>query len=346
MTQTISGLTWQETASVDTLFARVDCAFATDTTWRITPTGVNFSGKTVNPRFVRIINQGNASQVSVTFGTYPVFVPPYQTKTYQLPLGTREVTVVVGAGTVPVFFFASQSLVDDVVDQYGISFDAGLAIVYTTVTKTAAPNNAQLITDGNKHVDFIPPGSDQNYNLLGIGANPVPDGYLSFIKHRGGANVVSLVPNGADVINGIWTSGSPLKLSAGDGGKLRSDGSAWEFSGKISWASNALVIAGTTTDQTLTHNMGIVPSAIRVWLENVIAENGYNPGDTYEFTPLAFQYGAPLVMNGLALRANANTLLYRHSAAFFPITRQSDGNTNININAANWRLRFRLERSI
>lgn len=341
MTQLVAGIPWQQSPIANRPFAAIFCDPVTDLTWQVELSGTDFGGKPITATGAVVVNQNSGDAVTVLADSYPSIVPPYQTLTIPL-LGAKRMTVQLTSAPCTVYIISDPALSQQVTNQYGIQFNEGLAIVYTTVIKAGNPET-QLLTDGNKHVDFYPPVATQVYNLLTTGLS---DGFLSFVKNRNSSNRTAITPGGGNTINGLYTAANPLYLYPQDGGKLRFDGSNFDFSGSVSFTSPDQTI--DNLQHSIVHPLMTTPSALDWYLRCITSELGYAVGDvlqigtgpmsifggdrySQQFNPIVDGAVFPGTINYRI--ANPALLLSQYSAA-----------ANTGITNGNWRIFFRAEK--
>lgn len=228
------------------------------------------------PTLLTIDNLHNNGTVTVNFGTYNFSVPPFQREKFSLPDSATKVSIANGAtiGTVNAWF-SDMPLADSQSNNLLIQQTAAATLTYQY--QTYSVTTAQQTTDLNKSILFAGQVAPINYNLQAIAGN-VGNGWLQYVNNQGGF-AVSIVPSGADTINGVFTAGSPLVLNPGDSGILTSDGAGnWYYQGKVSFRSTniALALNGLSTQA---HKLGKKPEVVRLLLVCLVADSGYSVGD-------------------------------------------------------------------
>lgn len=144
--------------------------------------------------------------------------------------------------------------------------------------KTVAATTSQGAQDDGVKIIFNSAAAI-NWSLLGIVASTGP--YWSQYVQNIGAGAVSILANGADTINGVFTSAIPLILNKGDSGLLSTDGTSWYFQGSTHFESAQIALA-PSFNTTQNHLLGKKPDLISVVLQCTTANLGYAIGDEVE----------------------------------------------------------------
>jgi hypothetical protein len=341
MTFLVAGIPWQQSPIASRPFAAIVCDPVTDLEWQVELSGTDFGGKPVQATGVVVVNQNSGDAVTVLADAYPSIIPPYQTLTVPL-LGAKRLTVRLTSKPCTIYIISDPALSQQVTNQYAIQFNEGLAIVYTTVIKAGNPET-QLLTDGNKHVDFYPPVTTQSYNLLTTGLS---DGFLSYVKNRNSTNRTAITPGGGNTINGLYTAANPLYLYPQDGGKLRFDGSNFDFSGSISFVSPDQTI--DTLQHSIPHPLMTAPDSLEWYLRCITSELGYAVGDVLQIgtTPQSI-FGGDRYAQGFNPIVDAavfpGVINYRLGNAVIVLS-QYTAVANVGLTNANWRIFFRAKK--
>lgn len=337
MTQKISVLPWQQFSNA-IWYARVECSVVD--TYEVSVRGnITNEIKNVLPQLVIVDNYANDEPCSFGYGGVSFTVGRYTRQTFQIPLGVNAVVVTVGAAPVILTFFEKLDLLPDGADAFAIQQAAAQFVVYTWLTKSAG--GSQLATDQNKNIDLTNV-SAQNYNLLGIAANGIPNGWYNPRIRNVGPGRWSIVPAGADQINSIYTNASPLLMSLGDKIELWSDGVQWRAAGVISYTS-ALIPLSAGAGAALPHGLGQVPTYLEGWLQCTTAEQGFAIGERVRWNHMYVNSGQGY---GIVQKVDTTNISYRMAAGANVISALHD-NTGAPVNYTNtswsWQIKAYLE---
>lgn len=271
--------------------------------------GTVFRGENkIVPRYMLIDNLANNANVGLVFGPFTYSVPRFTREVYRLPIPLASVRVTVATGSVLVTFAENSDGLVAGADQFAIQQAADQFVTYQWLTKTAG--GAQLTTDQNFNLN-LSAATAQNYTLLAIGAS-TPNGWFNPEIHNTGVGRWSIVPAGANQINGTFTNANPLRLSTNDKVALWCDGSAWRASGRISFSEASL---SSALGATLTQAHGLVrePDHVEVFLRCTTAEFNYSVGDRVLLTQTGGFDGAS--QNNITVLKNATNITIIKPAA-------------------------------
>ncbi len=278
--QTLNPAPWDNAGSNWVSSQTLD--FSLDPLWKVTLVG-NFQ---ITPRniawnWVLIDNVENINPILITFGAqYRLTLPGGSRQSFPIPESVNIVSFLGISPEIVNVIFSERRISPDT-DNLSVSIDrSNLLFPIVNVNSSQAQTSSQ----GQKKVRFNP-GTDINYTLLS--ANTVPNGFIQFIDNISiGGNVygnegsiVSIVPSGADLINGWFNSGArPMMLYPGDSGILISDGvSQWSYQGKLSFKQ--ILNDGNFSFAQIDHNFGRAPVGFLVTFSCRVAEHGYAIGD-------------------------------------------------------------------
>ena len=281
---------WFPTSQASAYAASLQLNATTDLIWRINcnTTVLANDGHTIVPHFMVVDNILNGANSTVTFGPFTFVVAAYQRQTFTLPDNTQLIQFTLTSG-LTIVTFSEMDVKADSQNSLLIQQTAVKTLIYSFVPYNS--NQAQLASDLNTTTNFKPVAADIQYTLLPISTTPVSNGWLQFIKNNG-TKKTSIVPNGGDTINGVFTAGAPIVLNPGDTGILQSDGTQWYYQGKITsiFPDAAFTLASNTT--VFTHGLGKAPDILRIRFTCSIANIGYAVGDIMEMTWMQASAGA------------------------------------------------------
>lgn len=297
MVQPVNQLSWaaanDERGGEAAYLASVPCAFATDPTWRVNMRGnVYRDVHNIPVNFVLVDNYSNDGQVVLNIGGILTYrVGNFERKAFRIPDIAAYVEITMQIGTVNLTFSNVLDYLVDGSDQFAIQQAAAQFVNYQWITKSAT--TAQAAGDQNKFVALSNVAA-QNYNLLAIGANAIPNGWYNPAIKNVGAGRWSVVPAGADQINSLYTAAAPLLLSTGDQVQFSCDGTQWQAEGFASVESPLQGFAAAAL-LTFAHGLAKVPR-VEFWWQCLTAE-------------LNFQVGDRLAQHNMALVDNAGSAI-------------------------------------
>lgn len=276
MTQNISNLTWLPLAGTRGDWGAFEQVSAQiDQTWIFNCAGAtNDQGDNIEVRQLTVENINNNGNVKLTYGPLSFIVPPYSRQTFPVPYGLKSLRVDIDAGTATIMFLQNPAA-SDAANQLLIQQTAVKTLIYGYVNYNVSVTQSK--DDVNKNVLFTPTLADMNYSLLSIGGDGIGNGWFQYVKNLG-TKKVTIVPDGGDTINTVYTSVIPIVLYPGDHGFISSDGIVWFFDGKLSFVSDLFSVTTHYTKQ-FTHNLNCYP--LNFVLRGVckVANGGYVPGD-------------------------------------------------------------------
>jgi hypothetical protein len=257
--------------------AIVSCDGSVSNDWVIQPNGTDNSGDAVNAVAFSVDNTANINLCTVIFGPFELTVAPFTRQTFPIPNLTGSVEILITAGVVTVIFFQSASEIPDAANLLAIQKAAAPTLTFPVVPVTAS--RAQQASDYGSTLLFSS-GAGLNYTLLA--ANSLTNGASTTFSNKG-TNIVQVIPNGADTINGIYNAANPLILYPGDHVDFFCDGATFWASGEIAWESNEMALVVSTLYNP-THTLRVVPKHYEIFLRCKVANQGYNPGDELLFS--------------------------------------------------------------
>jgi len=347
MTRSVNNLTWVPVSSDSNEFAAVLSIDSTlDTAWTValnTGSLIQASGTdhAIKPKVMTVDNIANNGVVTVTINPFSWTVPPYTRTNFPIPSGNIVVAFGVTVGAISVTFSES-SFAPDLSNQ--------LKIQQTAVTVAQFPyvkyntNTTMLVSDLNSVVQFNPSVA-MTYAMLPIAGTPVQNGAFFLVENRGTAQV-SLVPNGANLLNVLYSASKPLILLPGDSGTISCDGSNWFFRGLASYESPEIAFAATpglasivTTNYPSTTPLAQIRAQIGMRCK--VTDLGFAVGAEiwngtgYNGSGGAYNFGHQFYMT------DAQTIkIYNDNAIGFGIKRYDTG-VQANLTLANWRVFIR-----
>jgi len=338
MTKRVAVQTWQATSNAGDYIAQVACVAATDTSWVIdilgNPPATREAGN-FKVQYALVDNFANGAACTFSFGPFTYTVARYTRQAFAFPTNQGQCALTLSAGQVNITFAQRRELLNESADAFAIQQAANQFVTYTWITKSAG--GGQAATDQNKNIS-LSNASAQNYTLLGIAGSSIVNGWFNPIIANDGAGRWSIVPNGSDQINSIYTAAIPLQLSTGDKVEFWCDGSQWRAKGTVSYFSGQQVMTAAGT-LTLAHGLAKIPNAIELWCECITAEFGYSIGD---FLALDYFELSAGVQFGTAMTPDATNINVRYGSAGagFAIPNKTTGASQ-NTTNANWRLHIR-----
>lgn len=177
----------------------------------------------------------NSAGTTITLGNFSFVVPPYTRENFTLPANLSNLQIAVGSGGGAVLTVSEEKLASDQSNYLGIAQQAAATLTYQFVTYAA--DQAQLSTDLNKSVLFLPTTANMTYTLmLGTAAG---NGWLQFLYNQG-TKTVTLARSGANTINGVAAN---VVLDPGDAAILESDGAVWYLNNPLSATAAATYLS-------------------------------------------------------------------------------------------------------
>lgn len=330
MTQVVSAITWTATDSAKNHYAAVvQCVAVTDTKWNIGVQGTDLSGAPIQAFYATVDNTANNAICSIVYGPFTFTVPPYTRRTFQLPVVQSEFDVLVIIGTVTVTFTNYPANVPDEQNLVAVQ-QATQNVAYPFITVIAS--RSQQNSDGNHAIVFAG-SSPIIYSLSAASGNT--NGYFNpTLVNRGSANVL-ITPNGADTINGFYTSSSPLTLSPGDSVIFGCDGTTWWAEGNISFESAEFALTAPAVFSSA-HNFRKVPKHLEVYLRCKTAEQGWNAGDEVLWSTVANNAQASLQSTSPVSADTTNVYFIRGGWNGSPILANKASAGTFTITLANW----------
>lgn len=224
--QYVQNLTYKPTADNQDNVALVVLVGATDIAWTVNPVGsVDGEPKNVVPAYVAVNNILGKTGITIAYGPYVQFCPPFTVQTYQLPAPSGQVTFTIDpTNACQVYFDQTGEFVSNNSNYLAIQQAARGVSLYPYVTYNAAVSPQQS-GDANSVVEFIGVAVAITYNLLLVAGN-VTNGWFQFVFNNG-TKPTSIVPFGADTIDSIYNNAAPFILFPGEFGILSSDGTQW-----------------------------------------------------------------------------------------------------------------------
>lgn len=196
-------------------------------------------------------------------------------------VGTRVANLIPNGGDTLNSFFNAGTPFQLYPNELGILQSDGAQWFFRIIDKarptisTAAANTNQTPNDVGKRFTFGL-GANQAYSLL-----PAADfrpGDSIRIKVTGTGRL-SIVPNGAELINGLFANASPLMLSTKDSGELFIDDSgAWAYDGDVSYESPEFPF-GSGLHGSYQHGFGGKPRKVELYVRCKVAELNYAVDD-------------------------------------------------------------------
>jgi hypothetical protein len=300
-------LNWQATDERGDYVATVVCPVGVNNI--AIQTGSLYRGENkISPRYMLVDNLANNANVGLVFGPFTYTVPRFTREVFRIPISTAMVEVTVSTGTVNVTVAENADGLVAGADQFAIQQAADQFVTYQWLTKTAG--GSQLTTDQNFNLN-LSAATAQNYNLLAIGGS-TPNGWYNPRVKNSGVGRWSLVPNGANQINGIWTAANPLRLSQDDQIDFWCDGSQWRAHGTISY-SNLAQSSALGATLTNAHGLNVVPDLVRAFLVCNAAEGGYAIGDRILLSSMAGYDSA--TQNNTTIQVDATNIIVIKPAA-------------------------------
>jgi hypothetical protein len=332
MARNVAVQTWQPCDSKGGVVASIPLVFATDPTWNVNIRNTSFRDVSVNVAYVMVDNYANGLTQTVNMGPFTYTVPAYNRAVYKIPPSSTTVIVSLSADCNIILaneeaFPYLASAADEIAIQ-----QASQAFVSYTWLGVAAGRN-QALTDQNRNLLLSNAGA-QNYSLLSIAGSSIPNGYYNPLIRNGGAGRWSIVPNGANQINSIWTAANPLRLTQDDQVEFWCDGSQWLARGII---SNSALSQSAALGATLTFAHGLVkePEIARVFLRCTTAEFNYSIGDRVFLTETGGYDGASQ-NNVTVLKDATNVVVIKPAAGSGYRIRDKNLRTTAVITVANW----------
>lgn len=340
MAKRVSVQNWLATSARGDFIGAVACVAATDTTWNIDILGnppASRDPANFRANYAMVDNFNNGASCTFSFGPFSYTVGRYDRRVFAFPQNTTSCSLALSSGQVNVTFAETREILNEASDQFAIQQAANQFVTYTWVTKAAGGN--QLATDQNKNLSLINAAA-QNYSLLGIAAASIPNGWYNPEVCNDGTGRWSIVPNGADQINSLWTAANPLKLSQGDKIDLGCDGAQWRVKGRASFESAEITMTASATD-TQAHGMFKRPSQIKVWLRCKIAELNYAANEEiYLGSPATIVVGGTVAVVPYSVDATNISVVRNPSFAVLAIPNKTTFVVTT-ITAANWRMFWR-----
>lgn len=224
--QYVQNLAYKPTANNQDNVALVALLGATATQWTVSPVGsVDGQPVNINPAYVAVNNILGKTGVTIAYGPYVQFCPPFTVQTYQLPVPSGPVTFTIDpAASVQVYFDQTGEFVSNTSNYLAIQQAARGVSLYPYVIYNAALSPQQA-GDANCVVEFAGVAISVTYDLLQVAGN-VTNGWFQFVFNNG-TKPASIVPFGADTIDAIYNNAAPFLLFPGEFGVLSSDGTQW-----------------------------------------------------------------------------------------------------------------------
>lgn len=259
--------------------------------------------------------------------------------------GTKKLTIIPNGAdlvTYKNFDFTSASALTLRPGEFGILTCDG--------TKWHFEGNAFYFTGINVGVSIGQALTNNTLNLIFTNAAPATYSLLSLATTNiayyipignYGTSTVTIQPNGADTINGLFTAANPLVLRPGDGGVLSTDGVGWFYVGSQSYESAELaIVSGAVSSGTFAHGLFKKPTNAKTVLRCKTAELNYAVSDELDFGLIAYWNGAN-INSSLVMVVDATNIYYATQGGVlqYAIPDKNLGGM-ANITPARWKLVF------